>query len=78
VILLDIHMPQLTGPQAFAALRQIEPEVRVLFMSGGSAEYAVEDLLAGGAIGFVQKPFRDLDDVVDRLCNLVTTGAHAG
>jgi CheY-like chemotaxis protein len=78
VILLDIHMPELDGPQTFAALRQIDPDVRVLFMSGGSTEYDVDDLLARGAIGFVQKPFRDLDEVVDRLCRLVTNPAQAG
>jgi CheY-like chemotaxis protein len=78
VILLDIHMPELNGPQTFAALRQIDPDVRVLFMSGGSTEYGIDGLLAGGAIGFVQKPFRDLDEVVERLCKLVTKPAHAG
>lgn len=76
LVLLDVHMPELDGPQTLEALRQIAPDVRVVFMSGGSAAYSVEDLLATGAVGFVHKPFRDLDEVVERLCNLVTSPAH--
>ncbi len=77
LMLLDVQMPELDGPQTFAALRQVAPGVRVVFMSGGSAAYTPEDLLATGALGFVQKPFHDLDAVVHRLCNLVTSAAQA-
>ncbi len=77
LVLLDVQMPELDGPQTLAALRRITPDVRVAFMSGGSATYSDEDLLATGAIDFVQKPFHDLDAIVRRLCNLVTSPAHA-
>jgi CheY-like chemotaxis protein len=77
LVLLDVQMPELNGPQAFEALRALAPDVRVLFMSGGSREHSVEDLLATGAIGFLPKPFRDLNEVANRLRKLVTTAAHA-
>ena len=77
LVLLDVQMPELTGPQAFAALRRITPDVHVAFMSGGAKEYTEDDLLADGAVAFLHKPFHNLDDVVGLLCSLVTSAAHA-
>ena len=56
VVLLDVHMPAMNGPQTLAALRQIDPQVRAAFMSGDAGNYAVSDLLALGAAAFVPKP----------------------
>ena len=58
LVLLDVRMPGLDGPRTFAALREIDPEVRCCFMSGDSGDYTVGELLAAGAIGFLSKPFR--------------------
>jgi CheY-like chemotaxis protein len=60
IALLDVQMPVLDGPQTLAALRQIDPLVRCCFMSGGNGRYAVDELLALGAVAFIPKPF-DLD-----------------
>jgi serine/threonine-protein kinase RsbW len=61
-VLLDVAMPGLDGPQTLAALRQINPQVRALFVSGGRGDYAPEALLAMGADAVLQKPF-DLAEV---------------
>jgi CheY-like chemotaxis protein len=58
VVLLDVRMPGLNGPRTFAALREINPEIRCCFMSGDAGEYTVGELLAAGAVGFLAKPFR--------------------
>ena len=56
-VLLDLTMPRLNGEQAFRAIRQIKPDVRVVLMSG----YTEQDVTARFAdkelAGFVQKPF---------------------
>src|SRR5260370_31982672 len=57
VVLMDVRMPGLDSPPALAALRSINPDVRCCFMSGGSGEYSIDDLLAGGAIEVFRKPF---------------------
>jgi PAS domain S-box-containing protein len=58
LIILDMNMPTMSGPETFAAMRQINPQAKVLIMSGYSKEGAVADLLQQGAVGFLSKPFR--------------------
>jgi CheY-like chemotaxis protein len=70
LLVLDVQMPELDGPQTFEALRALDPDVRVLFMSGGCRDYTVEDLLASGALGFIEKPFRNLHEIAERLRRL--------
>jgi CheY-like chemotaxis protein len=60
VVLLDVRMPGLDGPQTLAALREIDPGVRCVFMTGYAADSLADELLALGAEQVVEKPFRDL------------------
>ena len=60
VVLLDLTMPEFDGRQTLAALREIDPAVRCVFMTGYATDSLVEELLASGAEQVVQKPFRDL------------------
>jgi DNA-binding response OmpR family regulator len=60
-VVLDLMMPELNGEDTFELLRGVAPEQRVLLWSGNAAEDQVSRLLARGAIGFVEKPFRTLE-----------------
>jgi PAS domain S-box-containing protein len=61
LVILDMVMPELNGRDTFLRLREIDPAVRVLFSSGYAREEKMSDLLALGAMGFVQKPYRIAD-----------------
>jgi DNA-binding NtrC family response regulator len=61
VVLLDVVMPGLDGPQTLAALRQADPAVRAVFMSGYTNDYTEADLAGMGAASFVAKPFRSAE-----------------
>jgi PAS domain S-box-containing protein len=57
LVLLDLTMPHMDGVQAFAELRRIDPEVRVILASGYS-ERETEARFAGkGLAGVMQKPY---------------------
>jgi CheY-like chemotaxis protein len=66
VVLLDIRMPGLDGPQTLDRLRHLNPDVLACFMSGDTSSYDPEELEARGACHVFPKPFR-LDDVAQRL-----------
>jgi CheY-like chemotaxis protein len=56
VVLLDVRMPGLDGPQTLVALRQMKPQIRCCFMSGDLGSYGEERLGSLGA-AFIRKPF---------------------
>jgi two-component system cell cycle sensor histidine kinase/response regulator CckA len=62
LVLLDLNMPRMNGQTAFAELKQINPNVRVLLMSGYTQSTELEQLVRAGAAGHVRKPF-DLADL---------------
>jgi CheY-like chemotaxis protein len=69
VVLLDIRMPGLDGPQTFDALRCLDPEVPVCFMSGSAGGYQPEQLRQRGACRVFAKPFC-LEELTETLWRL--------
>jgi CheY-like chemotaxis protein len=57
MVLLDVRMPGMDGPQTLAALRALDQAVRCCFMSGYIEGCSREELLAFGADAFFLKPF---------------------
>jgi CheY-like chemotaxis protein len=57
LVLLDLVMPNMGGAETLYALREIDPEVKILLSSGRTELGGVRDLLAAGAQGFLQKPY---------------------
>ncbi|MDI6740841.1 MAG: response regulator, partial [Candidatus Edwardsbacteria bacterium] len=66
LVILDMIMPEMNGPEALAAMRQTAPGVKVLLSSGFSPEGEVREMLAGGVAGFLQKPYR-LAELADKI-----------
>lgn len=54
-IVADISMPRLNGIEALARLREVLPDVRVVFLTMHSDVTYARRALAGGAMGFVLK-----------------------
>lgn len=57
LVVLDMIMPQMGGGEVFDRLKNINPDVAVLLASGYSIDGQVEDIMARGCRGFIQKPF---------------------
>jgi CheY-like chemotaxis protein len=59
LVLLDVMMPDMSGPETLAALREL-PEMQgvpVVFITAKAMPEEVEGLLAYGATGVIVKPF---------------------
>jgi signal transduction histidine kinase/CheY-like chemotaxis protein len=57
LVLLDIVMPEMDGLETFLEMRLINPNIKVLFLSGYSIDEAVQKIVDEGVARFVQKPF---------------------
>jgi PAS domain S-box-containing protein len=57
MVLTDVVMPGMSGGELAAALRVIDPAVRVLFMSGYSDDALVSRGVSGSGMAFIEKPF---------------------
>jgi CheY-like chemotaxis protein len=60
LVLLDLSMPGMSGQETFAALREIDPGVKVLISSGYSESEAMRTFSGHKPAGFVQKPYTAL------------------
>ncbi len=57
LVLLDLTMPQMDGAEAFREITALNPETRVLLMSGYNEQDAIARFTGKGLAGFIQKPF---------------------
>jgi PAS domain S-box-containing protein len=62
LIILDLMMPRVGGREVFHQLRRVDPCARVLLASGFTQLEVTSELIADGALGFINKPFR-LEDL---------------
>jgi PAS domain S-box-containing protein len=71
VLISDVVMPRLGGRELAAQLCKGRPEVRVIFMSGYTADTILREDIAGSGGSFLQKPFsaselaRQIREVLD-------------
>ena len=55
LILLDLHLPRLSGLQAARQIRKLAPESKIIFLSQESSDDIVQAALSLGAWGYVVK-----------------------
>ena len=57
VVLLDLIMPGMRGEEVYGELIKMNPQAKVVIISGYADERTVQDVLRKGCSGFLQKPF---------------------
>ncbi|MDD4736662.1 MAG: transporter substrate-binding domain-containing protein, partial [Kiritimatiellae bacterium] len=58
LVLLDMTMPVMNGRDCFVALRELNPDVKVIMASGFTGQNDVRPLLKQGLAAFIEKPYR--------------------
>lgn len=66
MVLLDFVMPRMNGLEFLAAVREINPKLPVMMISGYRTRENTLEALRLGAIGFIKKPF-SLKDVLKNM-----------
>jgi CheY-like chemotaxis protein len=69
-VLLDMTMPKMDGRATFLALRQVDPEVKVILASGYPESDATAQFGADGLAGFIQKPYTP-DELLARVRSVI-------
>lgn len=61
VVITDLRMPGISGHELAAMLKELDPRVAIIYLSGqGTMEDAIRALREGKVVDFVQKPLKDL------------------
>ena len=68
LVLMDITMPEMDGLQALKAIKEIDPNAKVVMCSAMGQEAMVIEAINLGALDFIVKPFKP-----DRLLKTVST-----
>ncbi|MDR4494382.1 MAG: response regulator [Nitrospirales bacterium] len=62
IVVLDMVMPDMPGPECFAHLKQWIPDIKVILCTGYDRNHAVQELLNQGVVAFLQKPY-EIDQI---------------
>ena len=57
LVLMDLTMPHMDGRQAFAEMRRLKGDARIVLMSGFTEQEAISQFTGKGLVDFLQKPF---------------------
>jgi CheY-like chemotaxis protein len=78
LVLLDMTMPRMDGHETYRALRELDPDVRVLLASGYDEHDTSGPFAVPGHVGFIQKPFTMATLAARVRASLAATGEGAG
>lgn len=70
VILMDVRMPDISGPEATRQILAQQPDIRVLALTVSTNDRDVADVLEAGAVGFLAK-----DTPIDSLVTAIRAAA---
>jgi len=70
IVLLDMIMPTMGGGKVFDIIKKINPDAKVLLISGYSLDNKTAEILNRGCDGFIQKPF-DLNELSGKIRNII-------
>jgi len=73
IVLLDMIMPGMGGGETFDRLKEINPGIRVLLLSGYSIDGLATKILNRGCKGFLQKPFK-ITDLSKKISGILKSG----
>ena len=57
LLLSDVMMPKMKGPEVMKRVKQMRPDIGVLFMSGYTNDVALRHGISNADVSFIQKPF---------------------
>ncbi|RKX59202.1 MAG: hypothetical protein DRP37_06895 [Thermodesulfobacteriota bacterium] len=66
LVLMDVIMPRMCGKEAYEKLKEINPDIKVLFCSGHGSDHQVCEELRESGLPYSSKPFK-VDELVRKV-----------
>ena len=70
LVLLDMIMPGIDGPEILNRLQKLKPDVKVILSSGIPAKDVPEDMLQSETVQFIEKPYL-IEDLLVKISNMI-------
>ncbi len=70
LVLLDVMLPGMSGPEVLQAIFKIRPEQPIVIMTAHSTMERAQELMLAGAADFIAKPFRT--EQLRRVCEIAS------
>ncbi len=67
LIISDIMMPRMSGIELLGKIKEISPFIEVIVITGYSTLERTLECIEKGAISYIEKPFKDLNDITDKV-----------
>jgi DNA-binding response OmpR family regulator len=77
LVLLDLSLPDMNGLEVLQRIRQTDPSISVIMMTGAVDDTASVDALRGGAFAYVPKPF-NVQHIEHLVASALATGQASG
>ncbi|MDA3812419.1 MAG: cache domain-containing protein [Spirochaetaceae bacterium] len=60
LVLMDMIMPEMNGREAFFKMKAIDPDCKVIIISGFARNENIEEMKEAGLLDYIKKPFMDV------------------
>ena len=77
MLISDVIMPVMKGPEVFEKIREFHPEIRALFMSGYTHDIISRQGILKEGIEFIQKPFT-VNGLAEKVAAVLSRGSVSG
>ncbi|MFP8954611.1 response regulator (plasmid) [Natrialbaceae archaeon A-arb3/5] len=71
VIIMDIVMPGVDGIEATATIKEMHPDVKVIFCTSVTQQERMKPAIEAGADGYIKKPFEN-STIQDAVYDVIT------
>lgn len=73
LVILDMNMPGMGGPEVFQEMKKINPEVRALVSTGYGKGEKINTIIKEGVKGYIQKPY-NIHELLKTVQDIIKSG----
>ena len=72
LVILDMRMPGMNGCEVYDRLKKIQPQVKIILVSGYIEQYALGEISQRNFNGYIEKPFKlkELSEKIEEILEL--------